>query len=78
MFYICHLFKINPQETPVVALLGKHSIVLCNRELQQLCSVQETVKVLCLFCVRNCFELLVQRLRARLGTRAVACSCTRR
>ncbi len=33
------------KEAPVVALLGKHSIVLCTRELQQLCSVQETVKV---------------------------------
>ncbi len=28
-----------------VALLGKHSVVLCTRELQVLCSVQETAKV---------------------------------
>jgi coatomer protein complex subunit alpha (xenin) len=28
-----------------VALLGKHSVVLCTRDLQVLCSVQETAKV---------------------------------
>ncbi len=28
-----------------VALLAKHSITICNRKLQQLCSVTETIRV---------------------------------
>lgn len=33
------------KETPIVALIGKHGVAMCTRELQPLCSVQETVKV---------------------------------